>query len=149
MTEEKSADKETNRLPKIQPFKIEEIHVFPAGRNRVATFAIKKRMKTPKDKKTKTLKFLHFCIKSNPENISFVEYINQGRKNTYLFPEGIEITAEKARELSAAFYVRSLNISENRSLSNSKQIRLTPEYKKELKKQSRKYQKWRIRNSLN
>lgn len=138
-----------NRIAKIEPFKIEEIHVFPAGRNKIATFAIKKRAKIAKLKTTKPVKYLHFCIKSNPENISFVEYINQGRKNTYLFPEGIEITSEKALQIAVSFYIRSLNISEITTLSKQQRIRLTTEFKKELKKQSRKYQKWRIKNGLN
>ena len=124
--------------------KLEEISVYPAGRGKVLIIAKKSIPKKPK--KTSQPRYTHSRIKSNPQDISLVEYLNNDQiKHIYMFPEGRQLNHEERTKLAAALIVtlpRYLGESNTMQTSRNPYF-ISKELRKEIKIQWRRYKKWR------
>lgn len=136
---------------------LEEIRTFPAGRNRIAFFGIKKMPK--KQKKTKQQSFLWFYAKHKPDNISLVEYLdNDGRKSIWLFPVCRKLTCEERLQLGIALLATTKQFSYNsiykildgggmgknpKKSTSHHQSLFNQEMRQEMNRQQQRYAKWR------
>lgn len=123
----------------------ESVEIYPAGRGKVLVITKKHMPKKTNQYKRKNPSFVWFNIKSNPDNIALIEYLNDGKRATYLFPEGIEISREKALELSTVLYLRSLDTGKTMNMARNKRFRVSQEFKIQAKKQARRYNRWRMK----
>lgn len=136
---------------------LEEIRTFPAGRNKIAFFGIKKMPK--KQKKTKQQSFLWFYAKHKPDNISLVEYLdNDGRKSIWLFPDCRKLTCEERLQLGIALLATTKQFSYNsiskildggsmeknaKKIPSYRRVLFSQEMRQEMNKQQERYVKWR------
>ena len=77
--------------------------VYPAGRGKVVV--ISEKQVSRKQRKTKSDKITLASIKSNPNNITLVEYRTVGLKRIYMFPEGRQLSKEDRIQLISALMV--------------------------------------------
>lgn len=130
----------------------ETVEIYPAGRGKILAIIKKSLPKKPKTYKRKNPRYNHMRIRMNPESLTITEYLNNsdGRKHIYIFPQAYQLNYEERERFALALL---LTLPRIRGMGNSMKLPtkfpvfLTTQQRKILKKEWRRYMKWRRKQS--
>ena len=139
----------------------ESINIYPAGRGHIVQITKKRVICKQKEYTRHNPRFNHCHIKSNPEPISFVEYLNQDGineetiKRIILYPENRQLSRQERLDIIASLLITTITynvVSKRYKETVSKTLSKTPHFLTQelyalVKKKWKRYVKWRMKNS--
>lgn len=136
----------------------ESIKLYPAGRGKVLILTEKRVPPKPKNYKRHQARFGHLRIKSNPEDITITEYLQQDtyapRKHIYFFPKAKQLSYKEREDLALtllstlpSIYLGTRGKGEPMKFTSKFPVFLSTRQRQILKQKWKRYIKWRKRHN--